>query len=497
MEMKSAQNDAKRVREETPFDAADQMPIEKKRKFGQMDNEENDIQVNDAAAVAAADDDNTEDDDSLKLDGLNNDCLRHIFEYLTLPELIDVAETSGRFVFPAAEAFSRCHSWQKFLVAATSKPMLVFESQRLQGAAMMSALNHFGARMKTISAYFNEYDMIEFGHPDPIDVVMLKQCTDSLADFQMNYCMESHFQSVIKPFTNVKKLTLDRCTLGVKFSQLSQWFPNVAVLKLLYVWLPPSIVLQATFKNLTHLSVTNHGSYDDISPQAIHQMLRLNRRLKSLQLKCNYDVEMLRTIADELRELEVLELSTPRDAFASFHTDQKFTFEMVQIFTLHAPKRKDYVMNMPFSLKNVQELRLYGFNQFHSLMVALISSGDLLNTITLLPPRWLLSTADEISPNGLARALRTRHHLSELELCSDEFRGDDLEQMIDACKQLQRLRLVSSSSGIIPIDTEGLEHDWIVCGHGTKDFPINMDDDVIKYGFEIFDRICMQRKQSE
>lgn len=491
---KSAQNDAKRVRDETAHDAttADQIPIEKKRKLEQTDNVDNDNQVKDAIVAAA--DDNTKDDDdnddSLKLDGLNNDCLRHIFEYLTLPQLINVAETSGRFVFPAAEAFSRRYGWQKVIVCATTEnPILVADLERLDGTVVLTALNQFGARMKTISAYFHDFEkMID----NPIEVLLLKKFTDSLVDFEMHYCSESHFQSIIKPFPNVKNLTLEACTVGANFFQLNRWFPNLTALKLTANWWSPSIVLQTKFEHLTHLSVINDGFRNDLSPQAIHPMLRLNPQLKSLQLQCNYGFEMLQTIT-ELNQLEMLELSTPQDGFGSFEADQKFAFPGVKIFTLYAPKLANCVVKMPFSLKNVQELRLYGFNQFHSQVGALISSGDLLNTISMLSFQRPRSTADPNHPNALACALRTRRHLSELQLCSDEFEGDDLAQMIGACEKLQRLRLVSLQG--IPFNVTGLEHDWVVCGHETKSFSVNMGDDDSFIGCKSFDQMCMQRKQ--
>lgn len=212
-------NNAKRVRDEVN-DTIDPQ-IDKKRKIEQIDGQHNDGIK--SATTTDDGDDVASNKDPLELDAINNDCLRHIFEFLTLHDLINVAETSERFVFPAAEAFSRCFRKKKVEVMATSEPILKFMRLgflRIDGDTAMTGLHYFGARMSTISANFDAFESIEDKCRHSIDEVILENCTDSLSTFDIHFCIESHFKTINKPFTKVKNLMLNGCILGEKFAQL-------------------------------------------------------------------------------------------------------------------------------------------------------------------------------------------------------------------------------------------------------------------------------------
>lgn len=89
-------------------------------------------------------------------------------------------------------------------------------------------------------------------------------------------------------------------------------------------------------------------------------------------------------------------------------------------------------------------------------------------------------------------ALRTRRHLIELELCSNEFEGDDLARLISACKNLKKVRLMSLQLG--NFHTTGLEHDWSVSEHVMKVHFVDMDNSDFGFRFQLFDQLCLIRK---
>lgn len=480
-------NDAKRVRQEM-YDANNNLQIDKKRKIEKFEFQKINESHNDTT-------DGADSDEKIptQLDDVNTDCLRHIFEFLTLRELINVAEAVHTFSFPAAEAFSRRHRTSKIEVLGTSKLILNMcrdEYVRIDGPTALLALEHFGARISHISANFDAFEFVDHQYRHSIDLAILKHCTDSLINFEVHFCIESHFQTIIKPFQNVQHLLLNGCMLNDRFAQLNVWFPNVVTLKLAGIWLSQPMVIAVTFEHLTDLCIIN-DSDAKISAETIQQILHLNRQLQSLQLRCNYGVEMLQTIAQDLQQLAVLELSTPNDRFASFPTGQKFAFPMVRKFTLHASSEADYVVNMPFSLDNVNVLRLLGFDQFHPLVAKLISSGDQLNRISLLPVHEQYARPSD-DDDALQQALRTRRQLNELQLCMDEFQENDLKDLIRSCKNLKKLRLTSLNYN--GSKTAELEDEWTVYKNGPSYHYVNMRD--ADYGFEcqLFHYVCMHRK---
>lgn len=409
-----------------------------------------------------------ETDDPLKLDDLNNHCLRHIFEFLSIHDLIKVAQSAGQLGFASAEAFSRRYRQLRFEVTVASDakyPWSLFGSTHMNGAEAMAALEHFGARMLTLAANFSAHQLVEPAQRQAIDAAILNKCSNSLQTFEIHFCTESHFEMIEKPFAKVEKLVVNGCTLGVKFAKLNKWFPNLVDLKLSGVKSLQPIEIETHFEHLTTLHIANDE--DAIIPEhMIRKMLQLNRQLKSLKLCCDYGAEALVTIKDSLVVLESLELWIPKDCFASYNSEQKISLSALKTFSLRATRETADVMRMPFVLANVSELHLHGFNQYHPLISELIASGDQLKTIKMIP----LGTQQWHSLNdyeAFKRALLTRHQLNQLELSVDGFVGDDLVRFIGQCKHVNELRLMTTYNSVLK-SLSLSKDDWVMSDSNVK-----------------------------
>lgn len=435
-----------------------------------------------------------EEDEPLHLDDINNDCLRHIFEFLSVHELIKVAQSTSRFVFAAAEAFSRRYRKMRFEVMITEKlccQWFRFGYLQLNGAMAVAGLQHFGARMSTLSANFAAYRLIAPAQRYPIDVTILKKCQNSLQTLEIHFCIESHFDMIEKPFEKVENLVVNGCKLGVKFAQLNKWFPNLVNLKLSDVkFVQPIQTLH--FEHLTTLHIVNDED-TKIQEHTIHQMLRLNRELKSLKLRCDYRAELLLAIKHNLVALETLELWIPTDLFASYKDEQKISLATLKTLILHAKSEGVVVEHMPFVLKNVDHLRLYGFHQYHPLIVELIASADQLKTVYLYPfekQQWA-------SPNeyeAFKQVLLTRHHLNELEFCVDEFIGDDLLRFIEQCKHVNVLRLLTTS--LTNFQSLQIQNDdWLMPDSRVKIQFIDLDIHNSGAHFQMFYQLVLERNK--
>lgn len=447
---------AKRARDSTTDDDTNDKQIEKKQKLNTP---------------------NTQD--PLKLADINNDCLRSIFEYLSVHDLIDVAEANGQFTFAAAEAFSRCHRTKGIEMVATDEAkrcnMLFI---RLTGDTSAIALEHFGARMLTIAANLDGYEHSDGEQHIRFDALVVRHCSDSVRTLEIHRCKGMHFQMIDKPFTKVTHLIVNGSVLGEKVCALREWFPNVVRLALFQVNLWRNKSIEAHFDHLTSLQIFNDlRAIHSIPTQTICNVLSLNRQLRLLQLYCDYDNALLVTIAKHLTQLESLELWTPYDRFEGF-AGRKVAFVAVKTFILHALPHAQIVYNMPFDLKKVEALKLYGFDQHHPLIADLIKSGEQLRAITLfpfntrvtmvmLPPynwhvamvslmRWPRAHVDY-----LKMALRTRNNLVELELLVDEYEDDDLVRFLADCKLLRNVRL-NKCIYLPGLDIARFRNDWTI-----------------------------------
>lgn len=470
--------------------ASGSLEMNKKRKTDSFQNIVDKIE--EIPFVITADNEN---DDPLQLNDINNDCLRHIFEFLSLYDLIGMAEIDNQFIFAAAEAFSRCHREKRFVAVATSQPnheLFRFGSSRMCGPQAMAGIHHFGARIINLSANFDAFRSIAPANRYPIDMEIMKHCTDSLKTLEVRFCNGTHFENIDKPFEKVENLVFNCCTVGVKFAQLNKWFPNLVQLKLSSVRFVQPTSIEMPFEYLAELSIINDMDAC-ISEQTIQKILCLNRQLKSLHLRCDYGTELLLTVMKYLKQLETLELWTPKDRFKDWPAEKKFSLKMLKTLILHASHDSTVLTKMPFVLENVNELRLNGFYQYHRLIIELIESGEQLNVLSLIPYQEQQST----SPNeheALKRAILTRKHLDELELCVDEFIGSDLQRFIGEATQMKMLRLMTTNLTVLEsLQWRNNNNQWSLPARGIEinfvDF--NIHDDGMQ--FRIFHQLLLKR----
>lgn len=449
--------DAKRVCDEV-MNVCEFSQAQKKQK--KAENEKIVVdEIEEAASTSSINTNNDDKDDDgsgpLQLDNINHHCLRHIFEYLSLHDQIKMAELDDHFIFPAVEAFSCRYRAKRIEALVSSKPAVIssgFGYLRIDSAVAMAGLQHFGARMSRLSANFNAFRLIAPAKRHAIDLAILKNCSDSLKTLEIRFSIESHFETIEKQFKKVENLVIDGSTLGTTFGQLNKWFPNLIDLKLAGVQFLQPAAIETRFAHLTALNIVNDIDAQ-ISDRTICEILLLNGQLNTLKLRCDCGADVLMAIAENLKRLESLELWMPTDGFACYTAKQKISLKMLKTLTLRVSAKNVAIKRMPFVLENVNELRLYGFDQYHRLIVNLITSGDQLNMISMVPSEQYGFPSLTPSPydyEALKQAILTRKHLKELAFCVDKFIGDDLMRfMDDECKHVEVWRVMTSNVAIL------------------------------------------------
>lgn len=456
----------KRMHDDKAIDVSGISQEEKKRKTDENENGQ------ESSSSSTNRSDSDDDDIPLQLNTINTHCMQHIFEYLSLHDQIKMAELDGKFVFGAAEAFSRryrVHRIEVYLsVYNNYSTMFYSRNLRIHGTVAMAGLQHFGARMLTLSANFCGFRSCKPEERYPIDLAILKNCSASLKTLQITACVETHFEMIEKPFKKIEKLTVNDSTLGTAFGQLNKWFPNVINLTLSLVKFVQPSTIETRFEHLTTLNIMNDQDAQ-MSEQTICKLLRFNVQLKSLKLQSNFGTDTLLAMAKSLQSLESLELWMPTDRFASYTAEQKVSWKMLKKFILHSSSKLAVFDKMPFVLENVNELRLYGFYQYHPFIAELIASGESLKTLIMVPTKpYTLPFPATHDYDALQHAISTRQHLNELELCVDEFIGDDLMWFIDKCKNLNVVRMLTSNYSSFSPTSQLRTDRWLVLEPGVK-----------------------------
>lgn len=370
---------------------------------------------------------------SLQLVDINYDCLLHIFQYLDVDTLVSIAEADHRFIEAAAAIFSRYN--RQFDVMHLS-PRVDLRCDLINYCQNPSNIEpffrHFGHLISNLNVDFvlSKKVDIDFGK------LLQEHCGTSLVSMNLACYRETEFQSNEKPFIALKQLKVFRGTLS-KWSQINVRCPNLNRLELFEVKLNRPHSIEVNFPQLKHLQIYN--KMDKIPKTNICEMLRLNPQLEELTLQCDYDIDFLELLGQNLRMLKTLEIWSPKDRFSSFG-DRKIRFETVNKFALKASDDEwKPIVEMPFEFVGLQELSFNCYNVFKGpIMEFVMRCGDLIK-LKLIP---CLDEIDDLAVDDLKKVIKSCPQLEELTFCADNLREADIIQFLSDGKHLEKVTML-------------------------------------------------------
>lgn len=240
------------------------------------------------------------------LTDMNDDCLVHIFLYLSLGDLLNIADTNKQLK-PAAElTFAKRFKRGKLILRKLKKSSEIHinETEQVKVKNPYQLLRCFGhlipnqkIQNRTLLKYVNQY------------------CSESI----INIGLSSLGRYIKKPFPNAETVTL-RCRLKWSFNRLPKLFPNVRVLSFFMCGIQPRYIAV----HFPHLNEVNIGcSLNIYGAKCYVKMLRFNPQIRHLYLSPIIDdVRLLRTANQFIQFLEHLHLRYLEDSYMNF--EEKF-----------------------------------------------------------------------------------------------------------------------------------------------------------------------------
>lgn len=395
----------------------------------------------------------------LKLVDINDDCLQSIFKYLSVDDLINVAEADDQLIPAAAEVFSRFHRKKQFDVVPEILRPSDDGCQKLLMDKAKNCLTHFGQHVSDLSIQFKDHREIE------IERLIQKHCITSLRNLKLIFCEKNYFGAMRKPFVNVEKLAIVDSRLGLKMLHMNHWFPNLVSLELFHVNLNHPEITEVNFPQLKNLVV-----WDEFFelPSTVVTMVGHHPQLKSLKLRCDIDDHLLQSISEHLVQLEEL---TMWDQFTGFE-DHKYRFETVTKFTLNEPLLGPGTPTGTVLLvfPNLSELTFNGFVYLNGSALNFLAECKNLSKLTCVPSIEYPNELFSEYPENIVWQLPK---LVQVEFCGDDFEESDLIEMLSKGKTLQRVHCFFRrgapewwNSGWAAVEAE-----WVVLAH-EHDYPI-------------------------
>lgn len=241
------------------------------------------------------------------LTDLNDDCLEHIFLYLTLEDLLNIVHTNKQLKPAADLAFARNFGRGKFVHLKSSNYLCISKTERVQITNPYRLLRCFGHLISkqriehhTMLKYVNQY------------------CSESTIEIELYGTIRSYIK---KPFRNVETVSSQFHSLNWRFNRLTELFPNVRTLSF-HSWTAKPKYFAVNFPYLNQLEIVaafwSPGRRCRV--ENCVNMLRLNPQIRNLYLgsHSHHDVTLLRVASQHLQFLEHLHLSYSNYRYMNF-----------------------------------------------------------------------------------------------------------------------------------------------------------------------------------
>lgn len=297
---------------------------------------------------------------------LNSYCLDHIFNYLELIDLVNVAEANSKLKLDCKLPFVRNYRSKKvemikyggwstdFAYANWFRVDANYISIRNM-IACLKLLRHFGHLLTNLSVNFED---TKPAHRAEVERYIYDNCTESLIEIDFGYAELSTFSTIEKPFAKVEKVSFSDCDLGKEICEFNKWFPSM---RHLYIDSCNHIAdlkcIENPFPNLTHLELhVNRRIQKGFQKSNVLECLRLNSNLQSLTLGNDFDGTFFELASRYLQNLHHLCIHTihansfnnvdPRICFANVH-DLRF-----------CSLRNEIISKVPFNYDRLESCKL-------------------------------------------------------------------------------------------------------------------------------------------
>lgn len=278
-----------------------------------------------------------------KLFDLNADCLRDIFQYLDINDLVNLVEAnitdyddteaeilarsskSSSYEAAIQDHFMRIDNDDWFL---TNDPACTWFSTRV--------FRFFRSLLSQITIrYYPQYQR----HNTMMEQIILKYSVELLTEIVFDNADQCAFEDICKPFVNVKQLTFEGGYLSKTLGDVNKWFPKLESLILNETLYSDPKCIETRFLNLKLLSVKNknlcqchkNSWYDNVDADVY---ILTNENLKKF-FELNPQLETLHIFQDK-NERQKLWTASERSAHIIRINQELLIFLNVKIPTLRS-----------------------------------------------------------------------------------------------------------------------------------------------------------------
>lgn len=329
---------------------------------------------------------------TMKIVDVNNDCLEHVFNYLDLLDLINVADANSNLRRAAASVFSRKYACSKYpygnqlligfyglldpcaffrdLVTGYNIPAPVTISNGviclLEPAPVFRILRLFGEFFTRVEIHWDKDLLSSKNYAIDLREKFLTRflfyvnefCSETLISFATNDVPAVTYSETMKPYKNVEVVSIETGPLGFNASQFNDTFPKMRRLTLDSIELSYPNDFAIKFNQLEDLRVRLTEQFGNLTTTNVKEIIRLNPQLQSLMIGGYFDLELWDYANKQLKQLKVMMLMYNQDRI-QMNPSYPIRFEQVETLEIFVRKSNVRPPETFLKFKNLKELKIH------------------------------------------------------------------------------------------------------------------------------------------
>lgn len=307
---------------------------------------------------------------------LDDDCLEHVFRYLNLTDLTNVARAHPQFVPSARLLYSLMYA-RKTVFINDSGIGLLIQDERIY-ATVPAFMEVFGDLLQKLSL---DYSFAEDQNDHlwrDIEKTIFKCCSKSLTVLELKNFRANVMEEVRRPLEMVRILTLISGSMDENSIKLSNLCPNVK-----YLVLNSMNVRGGSIGNFQYLK-----SLKMIRPQttAAQEFLKSHGFIEELRIDFDYGIcspEFLLFLSTTLIHLEMLLLDSVE--FGTVDTQTHIHFKNIRNLFLETKAGARMPSNVSISFDQLNTLKLYGVDGSDMMWREFIAQSSTLTHLIFMP----------------------------------------------------------------------------------------------------------------
>lgn len=267
---------------------------------------------------------------------MNIDCIEEIFEYLSIIDLLRVADTNKRFQKAASLVFSRKYAFEYVSIKSDRIKLGWRNIDEIRDFIdSFRLLRCFGQLISNIHIQLDDAVNSVHGQFAELFRYVNEYCAQNLKELRIvDVSRTVIIDNISKAFAKLESISFDGPRLGENLTNLNELLPQMRQLILKNNIILNPKCIEAHFPHLEKFEyLKEHDQLvNQFENENFEKFIRSNGQLKHLLLS-DFDVELIRTMAENLHQLESLKLISPYSTDDLQHFEQCH-FKSVNIFVV-------------------------------------------------------------------------------------------------------------------------------------------------------------------